>query len=72
MKPDIQCVVWENDIDQIVYSNLETFRPSKEEILAVDQSKVEEQLARESESLTTLQEKLIEIYDKIQQLKDSQ
>jgi len=71
MKPDIKALVWENDIDRIVYNDLETFRPSKEEILAVDQSKVEQQLSEESDRLTTLQAQLIEIYDEIQQLKES-
>lgn len=40
MKPDIKVLVWDNDIDQIEYNETETFRPSKEDILAVNQDLV--------------------------------
>lgn len=42
LKPDIKVVVWDNDIDKIQYHELETFRPTKDEILAVDQVLVAE------------------------------
>ncbi len=37
LKPDIKVLVWENDINKIVYNELETFRPTKDDILKADQ-----------------------------------
>ncbi len=73
MKPDIKVVVWENDIDQIQYNESEDFRPSKEDILAVDQSLVEayhQQKATEQKqlSLEEIQSKISELQQQLQSL----
>lgn len=48
MKPEIHVLVWENDIDKIQYNETETFRPTKQEILSVDQNLVEALIAQEA------------------------
>ena len=48
MKPDIKVVVWENDIEKIVYNETETFRPTKADILAIAQNLVAAKIADET------------------------
>ena len=67
MKPDIKVMVWENDIDRIVYNETETFRPTKEEILAVSQVEVETQDAIKEQikkdTTVTFEELLAKVID---------
>lgn len=67
MKPTISVVVWENDINRIEYDKSETFRPTKAQILAVDQDKVEQYFARkETESNNLTKEELLRKIDELQ------
>lgn len=76
MKPDIKVMVWENDIDQIVYNETEEFRPTKEDILAVDQDAVAsywQQKEDEEKQLTLndIQDQINNLLNKFQTLKES-
>lgn len=77
MKPDIKVCVWDNDIDQIVYNDTETFQPTKEDILAVDQDAVTAYWAQQDAAAVQLtkdqlQQQLITIYNQIQQLEQGE
>jgi len=67
MKPNIKVLVWENDIDRIEYNEAETFRPTKSEILAVNQSSVvaytDQQKQIKDDSTVTLIELLQKVID---------
>ena len=67
MKPNIKVVVWENDINKIQYHELETYRPTKADILAVKQTEVNSYRVQKdkniADSTVTVEELMAEILD---------